>query len=429
MKKVSKMTLSILLVLGLSSSLFANGLSLNSVGPRALGMGGAFVAQSDDATAIYWNPAGLAGQKSALNLFFTGIMPSGSYKMEAAGIDAKLASNIYPTGGLLGVYSAENLTFGLGVYVPAGLGAEWDLADFSVPSSLNIELLSQIGVINISPAIAYQVSDAFSIGLAVNISYAMFDMKQQVDGGALGLFQFEENSTGLGYGATLGLKVKMSEQVVAGATVRLASKVAMSGTAKNPMFSALPTIPPGVHPDYPNGLMPGPGESDFDRDVTWPLWIAGGISWKPAKCLTLEVDAQYSQWSELDKLVATYDEAYWETIMAAEGENEFNLKWKDAVQVRLGGEYMLSPKTAIRLGYYYDPAPAPDETLVILFPSSTNHVVTAGFGHCFGGYRIDAGVEYLIGADRDVKAIPGNAQPGIHHLDVFAFSVGFGVGL
>lgn len=31
------------------------------VGPRALGMGGAFVAVSDDATAGYWNPAGLAG--------------------------------------------------------------------------------------------------------------------------------------------------------------------------------------------------------------------------------------------------------------------------------------------------------------------------------------------------------------------------------
>ena len=30
------------------------------VGPRALGMGGAFVAVANDATAIYWNPAGLA---------------------------------------------------------------------------------------------------------------------------------------------------------------------------------------------------------------------------------------------------------------------------------------------------------------------------------------------------------------------------------
>jgi hypothetical protein len=44
----------------LSSSASANAQGFETVGTRALGMGGAFVAVADDATAVYWNPAGLA---------------------------------------------------------------------------------------------------------------------------------------------------------------------------------------------------------------------------------------------------------------------------------------------------------------------------------------------------------------------------------
>src|SRR6188474_227508 len=39
----------------------ARGQSLDTVGTRAQGMGGAFVGVADDASAVYWNPAGLAG--------------------------------------------------------------------------------------------------------------------------------------------------------------------------------------------------------------------------------------------------------------------------------------------------------------------------------------------------------------------------------
>src|SRR3954469_5863377 len=34
--------------------------SFETIGPRAQGMGGAFIAVADDATATWWNPAGLA---------------------------------------------------------------------------------------------------------------------------------------------------------------------------------------------------------------------------------------------------------------------------------------------------------------------------------------------------------------------------------
>jgi hypothetical protein len=40
-----------------------------NVGPRAIGMGGAFTATSDDITAIYWNPSGLADIEASEAIF------------------------------------------------------------------------------------------------------------------------------------------------------------------------------------------------------------------------------------------------------------------------------------------------------------------------------------------------------------------------
>ena len=118
--------------------------------------------------------------------------------------------------------------------------------------------------------------------------------------------------------------------------------------------------------------------------------------------------------------------------------HKYILKWEDATQIRLGGEYMASDELALRLGYYYDPAPAPDETLNILFPSSTNHVITGGLGYRAGNWVFEAAAEYLFGQERKISddlnnplnPLEGfvNEMPGTHQMDIFAFSFGVGYG-
>ena len=76
--------------------------SFPAVGTRAAGMGGAFVAVADDATAIYWNPAGLAAGS-----YFSLVLDDGSSKAA-------------PDQSVLG---QEGSSFLLGLAMPAlGLG-------------------------------------------------------------------------------------------------------------------------------------------------------------------------------------------------------------------------------------------------------------------------------------------------------------------
>lgn len=424
MKRSFSLFLTVILMLSIASGVFANGLSLNSIGTRALGMGGAMVGLADDATAIYWNPAGISNVEGGfVGLYLTGISPSASYSWQypTFGIDvsaeSKSATHLAPN--LFATYQAGDWTFGLGVFVPAGLGVEWngdDLVQLSGGTSL--EWMSQISAIDIAPSVAYKISDQFSLGLAVNIYYAMFDLKRPAEVAPNTFAQYSEESTGTGVGVTVGAQYKINEMWTLGATFRSKATVNMSGTAENPAFAAMLV----------------PTESEFDREVAWPMWIAGGVAVRPSDCLILSFDVQYSQWSETeDVLVTEYKDPNWKAIMEADDNNKFVLKWEDATQIRFGAEYLASDNLALRLGYYYDPAPAPDETLNILFPSSTNHVITGGLGYKAGNWLIEGAAEYLMGAERvisDEMDAGGfvNEMPGTHQMDVFAFSIGVGYG-
>ncbi|QQS38062.1 MAG: outer membrane protein transport protein [Ignavibacteriales bacterium] len=401
-----------------NTSLLANGLSLNSVGPRAFGMGGAFVGLANDYSAIYWNPAGLSLLNgNYISIFGTDIIPTSTYKYAPAGVDAESKVNHYLSPNLMGYLSFKpsiDLTIGLGVYVPAGIGSEWEGADLkNLAGGNTVEWMSKIGVINISPVVAYKINENFQVGAAFNIYYAMFDLKRHGGGPA----QYSEESTGLGFGVTIGALVKVNDMISVGASFRTKSNVTMNGTATNPAMLAIPGNTAA--------------ESDFDRDVAWPMWIAGGISVRPIDKLTLALDAQYSQWSKSEnELVTEFKNQYWSGYLTPSGANKFILQWKDATQIRFGAEYEATECLKLRTGYYYDPAPAPDNTYNVLFPSMTYNGFTLGASYKISDFTIEGGAEYLIGGEREIPA-PTSATdtprfPGTHQTNITAFTIGVG---
>jgi len=416
-------------ILGLSSLALANGLNLNSLGSRALSMGGAFVGLADDYSAIFWNPAGMAQfDKRYLGFYGTDVIPSGSYLLQVpapAGlltvVDAKTQSKHY-LSGLLAYYQPINeyLVAGVGVYIPSGLGSSWDGNDFAgLSNNVAYEWESKIGLVTISPGVSYKINDMISVGATLNINYGMFSMKRWAGNTAIDhpvqvidLGQNEMNLKGWGFGATAGVLVKASDMLSFGATIRTPNRVKFSGDASLSNVDLL-------------GFKESSEAETVSPHLTFPLWIAGGVAFRPLSGLTLTGDLQWTQWSTLDQIELKFIDPYWSLFMTATGENKMHLEWKDALQIRFGAEYWLRENLAIRGGYYYDPTPTPDKTMNFLLPSYTFNVFTLGLGYTLNGLVIDLGLEFLAGKGREVEyakwlldPVFVNAQPGAYDMSI-----------
>ncbi len=189
---------------------------------------------------------------------------------------------------------------------------------------------------------------------------------------------------GWGFGATFGVLAKPVEKLAIGLTVRTPSTVSFNGTARMSYLALY-------------GL---PDSSDLERKITWPLWIAGGVAFRPIERLVLSADVHWTQWSKLDRITTDYLEDCLGRLMA-EGDRDVRLlNWKDATQIRFGAEYTLSATTALRAGYYNDPAPGPFNTMNPLLPTHTFNAFSLGVGKTIGDLQLDFGLEYLAGKDR-----------------------------
>ena len=384
-------------ILILTSLAGANGLNLNGLGTRSQAMGGAFVGIADDFSAVFWNPAGAANfRQTTFGAYAVDLIPRATYSqwpitLEVPVIDAKTKVSHY-LGGMAAYYKpiSSRVVVGLGLGTPSGLGTMWDGADFVTEmGGTAYDLSSKVGVFSLSPLIAVKLNEWLSVGATLNINKGNFNLKMpagfaDLGEGAVDLGQYEENMNGWGFGATFGVLAKPVDKLGIGLTVRTPSTVSFKGSARMSYLSLY-------------GLA---DTSDLTRKITWPLWIAGGVSFRPTERLLLSADVHWTQWSKLDRITTEYLDSVWAALMEASGNDVRTLLWEDKAQIRFGAEYMFNPSTALRAGYYNDPAPGPFTTMNLLLPTHTYNAFSVGLGKSIGDLQLDFGLEYLAGKDR-----------------------------
>jgi long-chain fatty acid transport protein len=391
----------------------ANGFNLNGLGSRAQAMGGAFVGIANDFSAVFWNPAGAAGfRKEMFGFYAMDLIPTATYRLPLLyatvlpGPEVQIAKTktSHYLGGLAAYYKpiSSKVVVGLGIGTPSGLGTMWDGADFTELTDGTVyDWSSKVGLISISPLVAIKLSDAVSVGATFNLNYGMSSLKMPAETWTEGsdLGQYEENMNGWGIGATFGVLITPSAKLGFGLTVRTPSTVSFTGTA------IMPTLP----------------AFDLKRKITWPLWIAGGVSFRPVPRLLLSADVHWTQWSKIKRITNGFLDQSWETLMEMSVLDVRDLDWKNTTQLRFGAEYTLNASTALRAGYYRDPAPGPVTTLNVLLPSHTFNAVSIGIGKTISDLQLDFGLEYLMGNTRtwmDTMMLPRVGMPGTYGMKI-----------
>ena len=435
MKKTGAALLALAAHLAFGPSVFGNGLNINSLGTRAMSMGGAFVGLADDFTSVFWNPAGLTRMRTAaFGVAGTDIIPSGTYNLTVPPprgtgtmVDTRTLTRHYLGGIAAYVHPiSPALVAAVGVYTPSGIGVAWDGTRMAAVSGgrTDIEWESRVGLVTIAPTLAYRAGDTFSVGLSLNINYGVFDTSMYAGTQdltpfglsylAFDLGQYRDSETGWGLGATLGVQFRPNAKLSFGAVLRSASNVKFRGSA---VISNL-------------ALLGAKSESDMRRDLTWPMGIAVGAAVVPMDGLTLTADIQWMQWSKIRSIATSYLDPTWAALMKASGRSELSMAWQDTLQLRFGGEYQIRPGLVVRAGFYVDPSAGPDTTMNIFLPNYDFKGLTLGAGYHLGSLTLDFGLEFLIGDERSIN--PGlleidpayaHAVPGVYRMNILAPSL------
>jgi long-chain fatty acid transport protein len=365
-----------------ASVAFAGGYQINEMGARATGMGGAFVAQASDPSAVYYNPAGLASQKGINALVGLDlIIPSTELKPASGASAISTESQVFLPLNLYGTYQLDDQTVvGLGIFNPFGLGAKWPSA------APTYALDASMQAFYFNPAVGYKIDDEFSVGLGVSLVYV--SIADKYTGVSI-------EGTGTGFNLNIGGTYKPMEDLCIGLSYRIPTEVEVSGDV---------TI---------TGLPKATGKAK----IPMPGNLQLGVSYQVMPELLVEGDVQYVQWSAYKGIDFTINGV----------TTDDPSKWDDAAILRAGAEYKLDEEITLRAGLILDLSPQPPSQTTLVLPDSYRSDVSIG-----GSYKVDenlsihAAYMLVLFGERDAKMVandPPMTIPGTYNTTAHVLSV------
>ncbi|MBU2550187.1 MAG: outer membrane protein transport protein [Proteobacteria bacterium] len=377
-------------------------------GARALGMGGAFIAVCDDATAASWNPGGLI-QLELPEISF--VVASVSRKE-----DNRFKNN--PEGDGEQSISLQNLNyFSLAYPFTAGgrnmivslnkqhlydfnriwrFPLNWSSGNLSLQRDVEYEQNGGLSALGL--AYAVQITPDFSLGLTLNFwdsnlnDNGWTQVTTETGRGTLGAaplafpfnlnFQSRDAYTFDGFNFNLGMLWRITPRLTVGAVF----KAPFTGSLRHEtsFVSAI------TFPTFPASDSKSSTYRVQNEQLDMPMSYGIGFAYRFSDAFTMSLDVYRTEWGDF-----LLKDANGRETSPITGKLADESTIEPTHQVRLGAEYLIirdKYTVPLRAGVFYDPSPAEGQ------PDSY-YGFSLGTGLAIGRFIFDVAYQYRFGDD------------------------------
>ncbi|MEZ4753626.1 MAG: outer membrane protein transport protein [Bdellovibrionota bacterium] len=358
----------------LAHNTFAGGFALQEQSGEGVGVAFAgATAGYGDGSSAYFNPAAMAGidgtQFSASGHIIStsaDFKNTGSSLVPALGGSPIIGTDGGDAGGTFfvpNVYAIhpinERLTFGFGLNAPFGLETDHDAGWVGRYQALKSELT----VINLNPALSYEFTDQFSVGVAARVMYLDATLTNAVDFGSVGV-----SSLGLPTASALGLLPQSADGharvegddwttgFTVGGNYRYgeSNENSLGLSWRNKVSADLEgsaefTVPTSALALTSTGAFTN---TDVTAGVTLPEAITAGWRHWMTDDFALLAEAEWTRWSRFNELRVNF--------ASVQPDSVTDESWENTWRVALGGMYKVTEDLTLKAGWSYDQSPIPD---------------------------------------------------------------------
>lgn len=373
------------------STAYGDGVIRDGLGAISSGRGGTNIAHSDNGEILLDNPAALVNIEGSrlfevsADLLITDLHYSES-SVPGSDANALVRPMGLPQLAFIKKSADGQWAAGLGVYAPAGFGAEFDLAGpIQIPGTRRYRSLGAL--VKILPGVSYRLTDRLSVGATLGVGATHTELAGPFflqTGPMIGTpTLLDLRATGATLVWSVGLQHELSEKTTWGVTYTSESRFHLDGVA------AVDVV----------GL---PSRFDADVDLTWPRSVGVGVKHRLCEHRRVSADVIWFNWSNAFDNIGLELSNGTNQLLPTTVSDQFPLNWSDSVSVRLGYEWFPTPCSVLRAGYVYHSNSIPSGTLTPYIPATLEHAVSVGWGRRRGNWSLDLAYQFSFGPDRDV---------------------------